>query len=66
MTHTYTFAVMPVSKRTYDEIAAKMREAGYDHAFTKSQAHGDVIDMNGIAIAIEEEPVDEKDPAFGI
>lgn len=45
MTCTHTYAGLEVSAATYDEIAAKLRAAGYDHAFD-----GDVIDMNGIGL----------------
>jgi hypothetical protein len=44
MTHTYV--LMELSQAAYEEIAAKMREAGYDHVFG---ADGE-IDMHGIAV----------------
>lgn len=44
MTHTY--AILEISQVAYDEIAAKLREAGYHHAFN---ADGE-IDMHGIAL----------------
>jgi hypothetical protein len=44
MTHTY--ALLDVSPAAYDEIAAKLREAGYDHAFGDEGE----IDMHGIAL----------------
>lgn len=40
-----TFAVLEVSPSTYEEVAAKLKAAGYDHAFVD----GDV-DMHGIAL----------------
>ena len=46
---TYTYAIMEVSQKTYDEIRAKLENAGY----------GDMIDckgnldMHGIALNIE-------------
>jgi hypothetical protein len=43
MTHTY--AILDVSKKTFDEIRAKLDAAGYQHAFDR-----DVIDMHGIAL----------------
>jgi len=52
MTHTY--AVLEVSKKCFDEIEDKLRDAEYFHAFTESEK--DVvltIDMNGIALKIE-------------
>jgi hypothetical protein len=49
MSHTY--AILKVSKATYDEIAAKLLAAGYDHAF-----HGGAIDLHAIAIRVDEGP----------
>lgn len=55
MTHTY--AILEVSRTAYDEIAAKLREAGYNHAFEAVREVNRagrpatiVIDMHGIAI----------------
>ena len=60
-THTYTYAVMHVSRAVYDEVAGKLREAGYGHAFHEDREDGTVLDMNGIALAVEpEEP--ERNP----
>jgi len=42
---THTYAELVVSASTYDEIAAKLRAAEYDHAF-----HDGVIDMHGIGL----------------
>jgi hypothetical protein len=42
---THTFAVLDVSKPVFDEIAAKLRDAGYDHAFVDRY-----LDMHGIAL----------------
>lgn len=51
---TYTYAVLDVSPATYTEIADKLRAAGYDHAFhTQSDDRRTVIDMHGIALAVE-------------
>lgn len=47
---TYTFVLMELSQQAYDEIAAIMRKAGYDHAFG---ADGE-IDMHGIAVVPKE------------
>lgn len=44
MTHTY--AMLEVSRAAYDEIAAKLREAGYDHAF-RPEGCRMAIDMHG-------------------
>jgi hypothetical protein len=43
---TYTSVLLEVSSFTYDEIACKLRAAGYDHAF----GTGPAIDMQGIAL----------------
>ena len=50
---TYTFVELEVSSAVYDEIAAKLREAGYDHAFIEG-ANG-AIDMHGIGLVREED-----------
>lgn len=51
---TYTFAIMEVSKETYEEIKRKMIEAGYDHAFV-DMSDGPIIDMHGIGIQAKPE-----------
>lgn len=43
---THTYALLEISAGAYDEIAAKLRAAGYDHAFN---ADGE-IDMHGIGL----------------
>lgn len=50
---THTYVKLPVSKAIYDEIRAKFVEAGYEHVFNK-EGDEEVIDMQGIALAIEE------------
>lgn len=45
MTHTY--AILEVSRATFEEIAQKLKAAGYDEAFIEI----DVIDMHGIAVS---------------
>ena len=47
MTHTY--AILDISHTAFEEIATKLRAAGYHHAFDR-----DVIDMHGIAVRIDE------------
>lgn len=49
--YTRTFAICEVSKATFEEIAKKFREAGYDHAF---EDEGKIIDMHGIALQEED------------
>lgn len=43
---THTIATLEVSPAAHGEIAAKLRAAGYDHAFME----GGLIDMSGIGI----------------
>ena len=47
MSHTY--AVLKVTKRAYQEIRAKLEQAGYDQAFHDNE----IVDMHGIAIQPE-------------
>lgn len=47
---SYTYVHLPVSAPAYDEIAAKLRAAGYDHCFDL-----EAIDMHGLAL-VQEEP----------
>jgi len=48
---THTYAELEVSPGTYDEIAGKLRVAGYDQAF----ASDGTIDMHGIGLTREAE-----------
>lgn len=50
---TYTIATLEVSAAAYQEISAKLRAAGYDHAIGTSG----VIDMNGIGLETTWKPV---------
>jgi hypothetical protein len=43
---TYTLAELELSPAAYEEIAAKLLDAGYDHAFSPEG----MIDMSGIGI----------------
>ncbi len=47
MTHTY--AILEISRAAYEEIAAKLEAAGYQHAFHENDGEA-VIDMHGIAV----------------
>lgn len=47
MTHTYV--ILDVSQPVYDEIAQKLQDAQYDHAFINDNGQS-VIDMHGIAL----------------
>lgn len=42
---THTFATLEISGAAYDEIRAKLVDAGYQHAFID-----DAIDMSGIGL----------------
>ena len=46
MRSTHTIAHLDVSREAYQEIAAKLMRAGYDHAFLPDG----VIDMHGIGL----------------
>ncbi len=58
---TYTYALLEVSKATFDEIAAKLAAAGSTHSFDE---HGgkNVLDMHGLALVVEDEPTSTPDP----
>jgi hypothetical protein len=63
MRTTHTYALLPVSKAVFEEVAAKLREAKYFHAFDRG-----VIDMHGIALEVADEreagpPYDENERA---
>ena len=58
MTHTY--AVLFVSRSAYNEIACKLRGAGYDYVFTEGTGKEE-IDMHGIGISPDPEEIDSED-----
>lgn len=64
MRHTHTVATLPVSRATWEEIAGKLRAAGYDHVFSREGAES-LIDMTGIGLVVEEEPRAASSPAAG-
>lgn len=47
---THTVVELELSEQAYEEIARKLRGAGYDHVFLDN----DNIDMNGIAVRKED------------
>lgn len=49
---THTYAALDVSPAAYDEIAGKLRAAGYDHVFDNDNG---AIDMHGIGLVREAE-----------
>jgi len=57
---THTIVEMDVSQQAYDEIRAKLEEAGYDHVFMEDG----VIDMTGIGIT-RGEPLQLKTTVYG-
>lgn len=54
---TYTVATMEVSASAYEEISAKLRAAGYDHAFDEEG----MIDMTHVGLVKASEPDGFKD-----
>lgn len=50
---THTFVVLQVSEAAWEEIERKLDAAGYDHAFSRDDEYGVLIDMHGIALAKE-------------
>lgn len=49
---TRTHVLLEVSQTSYDEIAKKLRAAGYDHAFDDT-GHIGAIDMHGISVILQ-------------
>jgi hypothetical protein len=47
---THTYATLQVSRSTFDEIAAKLSDAGYEPAFDVDASNEPVIDMHGIGL----------------
>lgn len=48
LTVTHTFATLAVSKRTFEEIRRKLKNANYDHSFIDEET----IDMHGIGLVV--------------
>ena len=53
MTHTY--AIMKVSRSTYDEVYKKLKAAGYSDQIDRDGN----LDMHGIALAEEDDVYDQ-------
>lgn len=49
---THTVVTLGLSRAAYDEVARKLREAGYEHCFD-----GDLIDMTGIGVIPPADPL---------
>lgn len=60
MKSTHTSAILEVSKATYEEIAAKLKAAGYDHAFLQGRYGPEHVDMNGIMLRREQPAFDHS------
>lgn len=58
---THTYVLLEVSAPAYDEIHAKLTEAGYQHAFSNTGE----IDMHGIAVMKSTEPVAAVEDSSG-
>lgn len=56
---TYTYALLQVSDSAYDEIAAKLRAAGYHQAFHVEPGEPVRIDMHGIALTSGPDGLDQ-------
>ncbi len=56
---THTLAELELSQFAYDEIARKLREAGYEHAFGIGNDEG-LIDMSGIGVVRASDPKLDK------
>lgn len=54
---THTYATLEISAAAYDEIALKLRAAGYVHAFHPGSS---AIDMQGIGLLRGAHPIDER------
>ena len=57
MSHTY--AIVPVSQATFDEIKAKLLGAGYEDQLHEDP-EGLILDMHGLALQVEE-PTPKRD-----
>lgn len=52
--HTHTYALMIVSPHTFNEVKAKLEQAGYDHAILPGEVpQFPVLDMHGIGLSQE-------------
>lgn len=56
---THTYATLEISASAYDEIAEKLRAAGYEHAFDLPEG---AIDMQGVGVLRGDDvaPLDER------
>lgn len=55
MRATHTYALLPVSRAAFDEIAGKLKDAGYDHSLDHDREDKlMLIDMHGLALVPED------------
>jgi hypothetical protein len=47
---THTYAEMEISPAAFDEIAEKLKDAGYGHAFIREEGCWPTLDMHGIGL----------------
>jgi hypothetical protein len=51
VSYTYTYAIMPVSEQTYEEVYQYLLRVGYESQVHCNREWGPVLDMHGIALA---------------
>jgi hypothetical protein len=51
---TYTYALVPVSQSTFDEVQAVLKAANYDHCFITNSNGQNIINMNELALVVKE------------
>lgn len=59
---THTYALLELSPAAHEEIARKLREAGYGHAFHDDGCGRVMIDMSGVAVVPERAPEPSPSP----
>lgn len=65
MRTTHTYAILEISAAAYEEIRAKLEQAGYQHAFHPKADGRIAIDMYGIAVATDMSDVLDPPDADG-
>lgn len=58
---TATYSTLAVSRATFDEIAGKLTAAGYGASFSKDFLQRNLINMQGLALVVEEAPAAPTD-----
>lgn len=56
LNQTHTYATLEISVPAFEEIAQKLKAAGYDHSFVVKKGEKTVIDMHGIALCPDQVP----------